>query len=502
MNIQPRTGKSLSTIFLGVILLVHLFSGISSPGAALAQSEVLPEAPGADPSVYLPLLQSSGGVPASYPINSGSVRGYTTTPGELALIKQKAGQGSEPYETAYDKVMQFAKKDWDYQLESTVTCPNSDSPDWLDNTEGAPILFAKALAFHMERDSRYAEEVKTILEQIMSQVKDIDSEQGCRLRFAWGTPELVASADLIEDYWKDMACTGPLSTAHGDARTGSGNCKDLFQNWLVKNPYYMVSLSATGSQSNWGAAATNATAYVADYLWDRPEVKLVHRNPEQENGGKDYVFTPAEAYRFANQLMLDRMNGFRVEYHSGDSCDYLGGSQQDSRWAPVKSQITPNGVIPEDSRREQSCNSPAYDGAYHNYPQLHIGHNIQQCELMLRRGDRACFDNVDMRDLPNYSFVDPKGVTRSTHLYPGRGSVERVIQAVILDSGTEWRHDAALAVAYRYYFNFHRLPGVERWLPEINKMGDCGQDVCFGSLTHGFAPDERPGLPPVTRPPQ
>lgn len=498
MKVHNLNGKVLATIYLGVIFLANLLTGIGNPGVARAQSSVEPEAPGAAPFVFLPLLQGSSGAPSSYPVNNGSVRGYTTTPGELAVIKQKAGQKLEPYATAYRKVMEFAAQDWNYQLESTAC-----RPVWLDEADGMGILFAKALAFHLDRDSRYAAEVQEILERIMTQVKDINNQdQECRLRFAWGTPELVASADLIEEYWKDKTCTGPLSTVYGDNRIGSGNCKDLFQNWLVKNPYYIVSLSASDSLSNWGAAATTATAYVADYLWDRPEVRLVHRNPEQVNGGKDYRFTPAEAYRFANELMLDRMNGYRVDYHGNSSCDFLSGSQQDSRWAPVKSQITPNGIIPEDARRQQSCNIPAYNGQYQNYPQIHLGHNIQQCELMLRRGDRSCYDNVDTRDIPNYSFVDPKGVTRTTHLYPGRGSVERAINAVILDSGTEWRHDSALAVAYRYYINFHRLPGVENWLPQIDKMSDCSLDLCFGLLTHGFAPGEKPGLPPVTRPPQ
>lgn len=505
MFFKPRIRRLCAPVILGVILLVNVLLGFQLPGAASAQGEAEPAGAADSPATYLPLIQTSRGT-ASFPIlpapyTSGSERGYTTTPEELALIKQKAGQGVEPYASAYEEVMEWAKKNWDYTLESTVTCPDSDSPVWLDKGEGTPIVFAKALAYHLTKDGRYAAEVKQILERIMTEVKKIDTDQACRLSFAWGTPELVASADLIEAYWKNMTCTGPTSTEYSNTTIGSGNCKKLFQNWLVKNPYYIVSLSATDSLSNWGAAATNATAYIADYLWDRPEVRLIHRNPEQENGGKDYVFSAAEAYEFAMQLMLDRMNGYRVEY-SQNSCDYLSGSQQDPKWAPVKSQITENGIIPADSRREQSCNTPAYNGVYQNYPQLHIGLNIQQCELMLRRGDRSCFDNVDLRDMPNYTFKDPRGVTRTTHLYPGRGSVERVIKAIIVDSGTEWRHDSALAVAYRYYFNFHTLPGFEEWRAEIDRPFDCSQDICFGVLTHGFAQGETPGLPPITAPPR
>jgi hypothetical protein len=325
----------------------------------------------------------------------------------------------------------------------------------------------------------------------------------CMLNFGWGTPELVASADLIEDYWIDKQCTGPVSPRRSDLRIGYGNCKDYFQNWLVKNPYYIVSYAAASSESNAGAAATNTTAYIADYLWDRPDVLLVHRNPKQINGGLDLKLTPAAAYRLANRQALSRMNGYGVEYGSSSSCDRLSGSQQSSQWAPVKSQITENGIIPEDARRQESCNIPRYNGEYQNYPQIHLGNNIQQCELMLRRGDASCYDNVSNSDIPNYTFIGPDGEIKTTHLYAGRGSIERAINAIIVDSGTEWRHDSALEVAFRYYYLNHTLPGFERWATQLSEQGDsCGQDICFGTLTHGFSvEDEFPSLPPTVAPP-
>jgi hypothetical protein len=167
----------------------------------------------------------------------------------------------------------------------------------------------------------------------MTEVKTISLDHTqCQLNFGWGTPELVAAADLIEDYWSTQTCTGPTSTLYTDTTIGSGNCKVLFQNWLVKNPYYIVSYAAENSKSNWGAAATNATAYIADYLWDRPEVRLIHRSPPQVNDGEDTARTPSEAYAYANQLMFDRMNGYGVEYGSSKSCDYLSGPQQSSQW--------------------------------------------------------------------------------------------------------------------------------------------------------------------------
>src|SRR5690606_3060019 len=356
-----------------------------------------------------------------------------------------------------------AGKEWDYSLDKETSCKGSDRPRWIDEEGGIPRLYARALAYHLTGEEHYAADVQEILERIMTKVETIDiDEMQCRLNFAWGTPELVASADLIEEYWQDHECRGPASTLYGVTTLRQGNCKELFQNWLVKNPYYVISLSAAGSNSNWGAAATNATAYIADYLWDRPEVRLLHRHPAQLYNGKVLSLSPSEAYIYANQLMFDRMNGYSVEYQSSSSCDYLSGEQQSDAWEPVKSQISETGVIPEDARREEYCNIPHYnivleEGEYQNYPQINLGNNIQQCELMLRRGDRRCFDNVDYTTVKDFAFLGPDGKTKVTTLYPGRGSIERAINAIIIDANTEWRHDAALEIAYRYYSVHNRL---------------------------------------------
>ncbi len=434
--------------------------------------------------------------------SSYSSRGYLTTPAELKIIAQKAAQGVEPYKSTVRGVLSDANRTWNYSLDANETCGGSSDPAWIVHNEGIRTLYAKALAFHLTGDARYAEEVRTILEAIMTRVITITTKDAqCGLNFGWGTPELVASADLIEDYWRTMTCTGPLNTTYGDSKIGTGNCKQLFQNWLVKNPYYIVSYTAEKSLNNWGAAATTAVAYIADYLWDRPDMPLVHRYPSQVNGGKSVTFTPAQAYAHANQLAIDRMNGYRVDYHGSSSCDFLSGSQQSSRWTPVKSQITERGIVPDDARREEYCNVPTYNGSYQNYPQVHLGNNIQQCELMLRRGDRSCYDNIDTTKITDFTYIDARGSVRTTTLYPGRGSIERAINAVIRDSKTEWRHDAGLAVAYRYYASYSRFGGVQDWASQITAINDCAQDVCFGVLTHGFAPGEKVGLPPTVPPP-
>lgn len=506
MRVSRRVivGGIYCLVLTAVVLYLGLIAGWKAP--TTPDSE---ESTGfANPERSRPTQPQPAAAATTSAVVTGShgSRGYLTTPAELAVIREKANLGIEPYNSAVRTVLAYADRKWDYKLDAHERCPNADSPSWIENEKGIPVLYAKALAYHLTGDRRYAEEVKTILERIMTEVLTIASEVDfpdaqCRLNFAWGTPELVASADLIEEFWNTQSCTGPLGTLYTDTTIGRGNCKVLFQNWLVKNPYYVISYSAEASQSNWGAAATNATAYIADYLWDRPDVLLVHRSPRQINGGREIARSPAEAYAYANQLALDRMNGYRVELESSESCDFLSGRQQDSGRPPVKSQITENGIIPDDARRKEHCNVPSYNGDYQNYPQVHLNNNIQQCELMLRRGDSSCFDNVEMSDIPEYTFIDPTGARQTTHLHPGRGSIERAINAIIIDSGTEWRHDEALEVAYRYYFLHHRLPGVDRWFEHLDRRNICSQGICFGTLTHGFAPGELPCPPPVVPPP-
>ena len=427
-------------------------------------------------------------------------RSYLTTPDELQAIAEKAKAGIEPYASAVEEVLDWADRDWDYEIEAEITCRGADNPRWIDD-RGTGIIYASSLAYHLTGEEKYAERVVDIIQEIMRMVVAIpDDRQQCRLNFGWGTPEYVAAAELIGEYWEGMTCEGPANTTYGDATLQEGDCKRLFQNWLVKNPYYIVSYSAS-AQSNWGAAATNTTMYIADYLWDRPELALIHRHPLGKLNGDNIELSPAQAYHYSKEQLLNRLNGFGVEFDSSSSCDLLSGSQQDKDFTPVKSQITENGVIPEDARREEHCNIPHYNGEYQNYPQIHINNTVQQCELMLRRGDPSCYDNISLDDIPDYRFVGPDGEEKVTHLYAGRGSIERAINAIIIDSGTEWRHDSALYVAYRYYLSHSRFGLVPAWYEELDRSGGCSQGVCFGQLTHGFARDESPSLPPTIEPP-
>lgn len=498
--------------FLPLVLDVARAVGVhpSLPPSTATRTPAAPAAtftPPPSPSPEATPTAPATPAPTDPPAPPSRSRGYLTTPGELLAVRRKAEAGIEPYASAVALTLEWADKKWSTSgLRDRVKCSGADSPKFMDEESGHTVIYAKALAFHLTGDAAYAEAVVTILETIMSRVRTINYDadgQQCQLNFGWGTPELVAAADLIEDHWAGRTCEGPTGTVYGEDSLGQGPCKVVFQNWLVKNPYYAVSETAAARQSNWGAAATTATAYIADYLWDRPEVTLIHRQPVQIDGGRELHLTPGQAFAYANKLALDRMNGYRVELVSNDSCDYLSGEQQSLAFPAVKSQITPGGIIPEDARREEFCNIPRYNGEYQNYPQVHLGNLVQQCELMLRRGDRACYDNIDQTEVPDHAFTGPDGQPRTTRLEPGRGSVERAIDAVIVDAGTEWRHESALYVAYRYYHRHGRFGHVERWAPQLQvPAAGPDQDIAFGTLTHGFAPGEVPVDPPTVAPPQ
>ena len=101
----------------------------------------------------------------------------------------------------------------------------------------------------------------------------------------------------------------------------------------------------------------------------------------------------------------------------------------------------------------------------------------------LRNGMQLCrvrpFDSIE---------CSPRILPRGAPPHRGEGSVfERAIKAIIVDSNTEWRHDSALEVAYGYYDNYRTLPGFEGWSQHLGRPSRCGQDICFGTLTHGSA---------------
>ena len=75
---------------------------------------------------------------------------------------------------------------------------------------------------------------------------------------------------------------------------------------------------------------------------------------------------------------------------------------------------------------------------------------------------------------------------------------------MIIDSGTVWKRPGGLTVAFRYYRQHKQLAitNLSAWKKYVIRTGSggCGQGICFGGLTHGFAAGENPGSPPTVPP--
>jgi hypothetical protein len=56
----------------------------------------------------------------------------------------------------------------------------------------------------------------------------------------------------------------------------------------------------------------------------------------------------------------------------------------------------------------------------------------------------------------------------------------------VVDSRTEWRHDAALEVALNYYRHYGHGEKIGAWVPEIDDRSSCSTNLCLTTLTHGL----------------
>lgn len=409
-------------------------------------------------------------------------RGYLTTPAELRQIKYKAEKGIEPYQSAVDHVIAFANRKWEWEPPSgRITCLSSKKPGYL--MKGNTLIYAKALAYHLTGRQKYAIEVMNKiagLSKITSVGEPGDSEKPdrqCHLNLSWAMPGYIRAADLLENnrVWQ-----------------GSG-LKQKFQDWLSDVVYPTISFTAEVSMSNWGSAATNTCAYIADYLWDRPNIDLVSYN---RYGAYEptTVRTPAEAYQHAMQLALERMNGTRSEGKGGSSraCD----SDPET-----KSMIRPDGGIPDELRRgSTSCYGTRIleNDKSNMYSQTHLEGLIAQAELMLRRGDNRLYENIQ-NDSQNFKYTDSKGNNNLVTLPPGRGSLKKAV-LFILDYPSYQKPRSLRSsgeIVYRYYRHPAMLKAVINRRPSSG-----GRTLAFETLTHGFAEGEITHLPPTVPPPE
>ncbi len=409
-------------------------------------------------------------------------RGYLTTPSELQEIRSKAIEGIEPYKSSVEHAIAFAKGLWQWEAPSgRITCLASKSPAYL--MKGNTLIYAKALAYHLQENEQYAHQVMeriTDLLQITSfgePGNSLKPDRQCQLNLSWAIPGFIRAADLLENLhaWQES------------------DLKYEFQNWLAEIIYPTISFTAETSMSNWGAAATNACTYIADYLWDRPDLALVSYN-RFDARKRTTARTPAEAYRHAIELALGRMNGMRSEASGGSSraCD---------NDPMTKSMIRPDGGIPDELRRGSTgCSGDRIleDDHSNMYSQTHLEGLIAQAELLLRRGDKSLYDNIRNDNLV-YDFESPEGNDYQVVLPRGRGSLKKAV-LFILDNPSFQKPRAlrsAAEVVHRYYRHPAMLKAVLRKRPTSG-----GRPLGFETLTHAFAEGENPGLPPTVSPPR
>lgn len=369
------------------------------------------------------------------------------------LSSSRIQDGIDP-EARFRVVEDWASRDWSYRPSSILSCSSADDPGWLDDRGGAAIVYAKAIAYHVTGDEQYAEEVEAALDAVskvtsLPEGSDFPGRQ-CWLNASWGVPEYIYAADLIAE---------PLDR----------DIYDRFSVWLA-SIYRMVSLGDL-ALNNWGAAHINTCGLIADYLTGR-DIVLEHREPPWRDGGVSKFLSPEEATALVQARCLDAMSGHSVSFWSSSACDDLSDRSQDPSRPPVKSMITPEGILPDDARREQYCNIEEYDGSYQSYPQLTCDHLIAYAELRRIRGDLSVYEQIELSPMEITYDVFSEGRSVSYELPAGRGSLKRAILA-ILEAGTEWRKDPALSFALRHYGDL----GVV-----LDRPYGTSQGICFGTL--------------------
>jgi hypothetical protein len=411
----------------------------------------------------------------------GNSRGYLTTPQELQVIRAKAAKGLEPYKSAVSEVVAQASRPWTWKTPSAkVTCPDADEPVYLK--QGSVLVYAKALAYHLTGKEEYALAVNMAVEDLL-RVSSFGQpgnskkpDRQCQLNLSWTIPGFIRAADLLEDVpaWRESGL------------------KRKFQNWLSEVVYPTISFTAETSVSNWGAAATNVGAYIADYLWDRADLRLVSYN-RLDGKQPTTTRTPAEAYEHAAQLALERMNGTRAEGKGGSSeaCDFNPAT---------KSMVRPDGGIPDELRRGSSgCGARRIleDDDSNVYSQTHLQNLVAQAELLLRRGDKRIYDNI-RQDSPLLAYSDARGKKHEIRLPSGRGSLKNAILFVVDHPSHQKPRSlkSAAEVAFRYYRHRAMLKAVTRSRPNSGSRA-----MAFETLTHGFADGEDPPPPPLAPPP-
>jgi hypothetical protein len=400
-------------------------------------------------------------------------RGYVTTPQELGMVAEKAENGIQPFKDAVLSVKNFANTGsngvrpsepnpgyWPFgSISGNQNCFKPQEPAFLG--DGAPLIEAKAIVFHLTGDDRYAADIRRhILELSTTEGYNGDQYSGankCILNLSWFVPSWIIAADLIEAY--------PGWTP-GD--------KQKFQQWLANVAYRKTDWASDVKVNNWGAAGSAASGMIADYLADSGIV-MIDRN-HAKIGAKD-------AYQKAKKRQIDRMNG--NSYMNTTGCPENGGQG-----------IRPDGGIPwELVRGSTGCDGRSVADLDKSWTYMITTTTamLQHAELLWRRGDNSIYENTSER---------------------GAGSLLRAIHFLIHNPNNpsrsvDWKEDKkqSLEFMYRYLAEVGKPdPYIAEQLRIGKKnrfVGDglTGRMLYFGTLLKAFEPDKMPGRPPISAPP-
>ncbi len=412
---------------------------------------------------------------------AGNARGYLITPQELRAIKLKADQGLAPYAANVKELLNHSTlasaTSWVSQasISGTPYCSDGSQKDAAGKTlpkgpdyllEGSRLIYAKMLVANLRTGSSaeaYARNARTRILDLVDTTNwggsTYSTDNQCILYLSWYIPGFIMAADLLEAF----------------PQIWTGDDKRSFQRWLGTQVYPKVAWASRSRTNNWGSGGSYAAAVIADYLHDSG-LTLQEIAPQRR------TLSPGLAYAEHTAEQLSRMNTTVTDR-----------DKQDSRCLPLKG-IQPHGGIPDELRRARISDAaimctaaylPSISGGYssaYNYQMLHLEHLIAHAELALRRGDKRLYANL---------AADKSG------------SLLQAIKFIIRNptnpsASYDWdvNRKAMLFVAYRYY----RDPAIRDRLQNSGALRS-GHTISYGRLTHGFAANETPALPPTVAPP-
>ena len=326
--------------------------------------------------------------------------------------------------------------------------------------DGAAMVYAKSLAYHLTGNSQYAADARKHILEMANSVADqsgYSGGNGCILTLARHVPGYIIAADLLADY------SGWTSAD-----------KSVFMNWLGNETYHMVDWASEERSTNWGGDASAAAGMIADYFAGSGRT-LRDRN------GK--LWSPRDAYQEAKALQLHRMNG--TDNHStGAPYPRMKNSvcknfQSTSSTDGFAHGIQGHGGIPEETGRATTgCSGSVLKDADSAWTYMHttLTGMVLQAEMLLRRGDRSMYENI-----------------RSD----GRGSLEKAMEFTVTPFGAYSSRSSIFELGYRYYRNARIGSSIGVGGSRKIAGGSNSVFLHFGTLTHGFALNENPGPPPT-----